>query len=147
MTSITGSQLSDENCVVRYVRPGLVRDDGSVDGGAFRLRANEDGLSVNWLEYFEDQTRLDQLKRIRRLLRITPSRNGLFVELNVGKTKREIRSYAELRFECRPLKAKGDCPEDPSHCEILGLPKDSPQAALVADKIADIVTKMYPAVV
>lgn len=147
MTSITDSELSDESCVVRYVRPGLVRDDGSVDGGAFRLRSNEDGLSVNWLEYFEEQTRADQLKRIRRLLRITPSRNGLFVELNVGRTKRKIHSYAELSFERRPLEAEGDYLEDPSHCEILGLPKDSPRAALVADMIAEIVTEKHQAVV
>lgn len=138
-------KLSDENNVVRYVRPSLVRDDGSVDGSAFRLRSNEDGLSVNWLEYFEDQSRADQLKNICRLLRITPNPNGFFVELNVGKTKQEIRSYAELRFERRPLEAEGDSPEDPSHCEILGLPKDSSKAAYVADKIANIVTKMYQA--
>ena len=47
MTPIAGTELRDEDHVVRYVKPTLVRKDGSVDGSAFCLRAGESGLSVN----------------------------------------------------------------------------------------------------
>ena len=48
-----GNQLPPGDHVVRYIRPGLVREDKSPDGLAFCLRAerpDESGLSVNWLE-------------------------------------------------------------------------------------------------
>ena len=45
---MTNLDLPDADRVVRYVRPSLVRSDGSVRGAAFGLRTDEVGLSVNW---------------------------------------------------------------------------------------------------
>ena len=48
------NDLPDNAHVVRYVKPTSRHEDGSVDGSAFRLRSGDNGLSVNWLEYFSD---------------------------------------------------------------------------------------------
>lgn len=142
---MTGAELRDEHHVVRYVKSTLVRDDGSVDGSAFRLRSGEIGLSVNWLEHCANRVRSEQLEDVRRLSRITMRRRGRLAELNVGMTKRKTREAARVRFEHRPLSQECDYPADPSHCEIRGLPDgESPQAALVGDLIADCVSRTYP---
>ena len=44
---MTNLDLPDADHVVRYVRPSLIRSDGSVRGAAFGLRNDEVGLSVN----------------------------------------------------------------------------------------------------
>ena len=46
---MTNADLPETDHVVRYVRPSLVRQDGSVRGAAFGLRNDEVGLSVNWV--------------------------------------------------------------------------------------------------
>ena len=51
---MNGNNLLDDAHVVRYVKPTSRHEDGSVDGSAFRLRPSDNGLSVNWLEYFSD---------------------------------------------------------------------------------------------
>lgn len=147
MTSMAGTELRDEHHVVRYVKPTLVRDDGSVDGSAFRLRSGEDGLSVNWLEHYANHVRSEQLEEVRRLSRITMRRRGVLAELNVGMTKRKTREEARLRFEHRPLSQERDFPADPSHCEVRGLPDGESQAALVGDLIADCVSETYPGLI
>lgn len=50
------NDLPDNAHVVRfrYVKLTSRHEDGSVDGSAFRLRPSDNGLSVNWLEYFSD---------------------------------------------------------------------------------------------
>ena len=147
MSPAAGGELRDEHHVVRYIRPTLVWEDGSVDGSAFRLRAGENGLSINWIEHFGDQTKALQLEQIRRLSRITMRPRGRLAELNVGTTKRKTRDAASLRFERRPLSEERHYAADPSHCEIFGLPdRESPQAALVGDLIASSVAETYPAV-
>ena len=70
-----------------------------MDGSAILLKENESGLSVNWLEYFDDRTKPQQLVEIRRLIRLTLRRTGLFAELNVGATRKHIGDLLnELRF-------------------------------------------------
>ena len=49
---MNGNDLPDDAHVVRYVKPTSKHEDGSIDGSAFRLRPSDNGLSVNWLEYF-----------------------------------------------------------------------------------------------
>lgn len=147
MSSIVDSELAEDDNVVRYVKPTSVHEDGSVDGSAFCLRPDETGLSVSWLEYFEDSSKAGQLAQVRRLARIRMRPRGRLAELNVGLTTVETRDDAELRFERRPFPEEHGYAPDPSHSEILGLPAvDSPLAALVGDRIAYSVTETHPAV-
>lgn len=135
--------LPDESHVVRYAAPRHIHDDGSVDGYIFRLRPQESGLSVNWLEYFSQLAKPQQLEQVRQLSRLNLRRNGRFAELSVDLARQEL---PDLAFRHRPLEATAQYPADPSHSEIIGLPPgDSPQAALIGDMIAALVQNLHPA--
>jgi hypothetical protein len=147
-----GDFLPNDDNVVHYVRPGLI-EDREVDGGAFVLREGESALSVNWLDYFKNRSKEQQLREVRRLFRLRVRSNGRFAELNVGQTKLFlIDKIQDLRFVENPL------PEDPingydadnSHALIEGLPNpnDLPEyAKLVGDMIAECVLKpLHPAI-
>ena len=139
-------EIPDHDHVVRYVRPRLVLPDGSIDGSAFRLAHGHSGLSVNWLEWFDDLSVLEQVDQVRRLSRLTMRRNGRLAQLNVGASKRSVGSNASLRFVQVPLPAEQDYEADPSHSEVVGLPSDSSMAARVGDLIAWSVTAVHPAI-
>ncbi len=142
------SSLPDNAHVVRYARPTTVREDGRVDGSAFRLRAGDTGLSVNWLECFAELTKVQQLNQVRRLSRIDMRQNGRLAELNVGATKLHAQQLLpSIRFVPAPLPEEGMHEADPSHSEIAGLPLgDSLEAALIGDLIAECVGAVHPAV-
>ena len=134
---MTGDDLPNENHVVRYVKPSQFDEDEGVNGSAFQLRQNESGLSVHWLESFEDLAKPLQLDEIRRLSRLEIRKGGRFAELNVGRTKQHIKEeLSDIRFVHKPLNAKGNYEPDPSHSEILGLP-DFPDEELIGDLIAN----------
>ena len=143
---MTAQDLPNEDDVVRYARPTQVRD-GEVDGSAFVLRDMEAGLSVNWLNHFSGLEKADQLEQVRRLIRMNVSPNGRFAELNVEATLRRLSGeLTALRFVHSPLDAEGPFEADPSHSEILGLPRrDTPDAELVGDMLAECVQRYHPA--
>ena len=143
-----GTDLPDDDQVVRYAKPTTVREDGSVDGSAFRLRPSDKGLSVNWLNYYQRLNKSQQLDKIRTSSRLAMRRNGRLAELNIGVTKRHVHARLKsLQFIHAPLAAEGDYQPDPSHSEIRGLPPgDSPEAALIGDMIAECVQTIHPAI-
>ena len=134
---MTGDDLANKNHVVRYVKPSQFDEDEGVNGSAFQLRQNESGLSVHWMDYFEDLAKPQQLDEIRRLSRMEIRNNGRFAELNVGTTKQHLKEQlSDIRFVHKPLNAIGNHEADPSHSEILGLP-DFPDEELIGDLIAN----------
>ena len=151
---MTGDDLPDEDHVVRYVRPSLI-DDDHIDGGAFILRKDETGISVNWLEIFEGDDQVGPLDEIRRLLRLVPANTGQFAKLNVGDTKkyvsaaaREAGIFLEINVLEAPLAATCDYEPDPSHAEIIDVPNNgnNDAAMLVGDLLAAcIILPLYPA--
>ena len=144
---MTASALPPDDNVVRYASPRTIHDDGSVDGAAFHLRAGDDGLSVNWLEYFRSQPKARQLQEVRRCARLRLSNNGRLAELKVGETQAHLGRICDLLLVRQPLPATENYPADPSHSEIIGLPPgDSPAAELIGDLIAECVHTLHPAV-
>ena len=146
-----GEDLPASDHIVRYVKPTMIEADGTADGADFKLRATrpeETGLSVNWLEAFE-QEKAGQLNEVRRLIRLHVRPSGRFAELNVGTVLRVVSVELDtLRIVHDPLAEEGAHEADPSHAEITGLPPgDTDQAALVGDLIAECVVAMHPAVV
>ncbi len=141
-------ELPDTDHVVRYVSPRNLHDDGTVDATAFRLRPQDSGLSVYWLECFDGFSTAEQLNQIRHIARLNMRRNGRLAELNVGSTKRYLHvQVPSLSFVNRPLGSENGYPSDPSHCEITGLPPgDTPLAELVGDMIAQCVERLHPAI-
>jgi hypothetical protein len=147
-----GDMLPDNDDIVRYVRPGLI-EDNEVAGGAFVLRGSEPGLSINWLGYFQNQSKEKQLCKVRRLFRLQVRPNGRFAELNVGQTRKYLaEQIQDLRFVEDPLPADSinGYDADPSHALIEGLPNpnDLPEfAELIGDMIAECVAELlHPAI-
>ena len=145
---MTGTDLPDDDHVVRYAKPTTVRENGSVDGSVFRLRPSDKGLSVNWLDYYQRLNKSQQLDKVRRSSRLAMRPNGRLAELNIGVTKRHVHARLNsLRFIHAPLAAEGDYQPDPSHSEIRELPLgDSPEAALIGDMIAECIQTIHPAI-
>ena len=142
-----GDDLPADDHVVRYVKPSMILEDGTPDGSDFRLRPDEVGLSVNWLEAFE-LPKTQQLREVRRLFRLSVRGNGQFAELHVETTLRTVSeelSTVRMRHDC--LDPADGFEADPSHAEIVGLPPgDSDEAALLGDLIAECVVAMHPAI-
>lgn len=141
-----GDELPDDAHVVRYVKPTWISDeDGSIDGEAFRLKLNESGLSVNWLEWFGNCTKAQQLNEVRRLVRLKMRKSGCLAELNAGVTKQHVLKHTALNFIHNPLPAEGNYEADPSHSEIAGLPpRDTLPAEMLGDMIAECVENAHP---
>ncbi|MDE2717683.1 MAG: hypothetical protein OXI33_11815 [Chloroflexota bacterium] len=148
-----GDEIPDAHHVLRYVKPSLL-DGTLVDGSAFVLRQSELGLSVSWLEIFEDSDCSDPVNAIRRLSRMSLASNGRFAKLNVQHTKHYVPAAAgeagvslDLTVLEAPLAATPDFEADPSHAEIHGLPDHADDAAmLVGDLIAEcILPPLIPA--
>ncbi len=110
---------------------------------AFELRAKEEYLSVNWLEYFE-KLNLDQaIDCVRDAFQKKNYRigiNGKFVSLKVSEVKRVISDHGlfPFRIECLPAK------DDPSHSDIFGYTSSDEVVSLA---IKDLVRleDVYPA--
>ena len=145
---MAGKYLENESNVVRYCRPSAVHQDGTVSGAAFLLRPNEAGLSVHWLQSFHGATKDQQLDQVRRLSRLTMSRNGRLAELRVGRVMQRVSpALAGLSFVHSPLVTESGYAADPSHSEICGLPESgSPEAEFVGEIIASCVEAIHLAV-
>ena len=146
---MTCGDLPDNAHIVRYISPSRVDENGNVNGKAFRLRPNENGLSVNWIDFFADLDKPGQINEVRRLSRLELRSNGRFAELNVGAAKQAVRAeLPNLRFVHDPLPADDEYESDPSHCQIAELPllSDSQRSAMIGDMIARRVQNLYPAV-
>lgn len=131
-------RLPHDNHVVRYVKQRMIHDfeKAEVDGQAFCLREGEKGLSVNCLEAFEGDKKL-QLSNVGRKIRLKISKKAGFAELQVGEV-RQIKSEKlealQLDVVSDPSDAENGYEEDPSHALIIGLPEEgAEEAALVGD--------------
>ena len=85
---------------------------------AFALRAGEDHLSVNWLEYFDPHADV-AIHRVRASLHATGFQlrpNGRFALLTVGSIKTSVRRSLGLRLHVDHLPHE----HDPSHSGVLG---------------------------
>ena len=118
--------LPDRDHVARYCKPSTVDERGHPMASAFGMRAGENHLSVNWLEYFGVRggrggisEREAAVSRLREMLRSKDFRlrpNGRFALLNVGEVKTAIRRAfgRSLHVNHLPLA------DDASHAGILG---------------------------
>ena len=86
---MNGSDIPDRDNAVRYAAPSHI-DGGEILGGAFCLRTDEAGLSINWLECFAGMPKAAQLDEVRRLSRLRMRRSGRLAELNVGAEKAHL---------------------------------------------------------
>lgn len=121
--------------VARYCRPRALLPNGRPAREAFMLRANEEYLSTNRLEYFDDSDRQLQIEGIRRALSgkgFRLSHNGLFAVINVGAASDVCHNHLNLDIR---FVALGEL-HDPSHTGIFGLAVSNLAAA---DLLASLV--------
>ena len=135
-----GTEIQEDQRVVRYVRPRLIHSTGHADPEAFAdpqafvLRTFDDGtpeagLSVNWLGAFSGGTR-SQIEKVTLRLRLKVSSNGRFAEFVVGDlTTLLAAENIDGSVIHDPLETEGDYPEDPSHALVIGLPPPSTDRA------------------
>jgi hypothetical protein len=115
-------------------------ENGQVTGTAFQLRQIEEYLSVNWLEFFRLADRQEEIREVRKVLRLKLGAKAKIAVLNVGKTISYVRTQSP---DARNLSMLHEPEEDdPSHSGIYGFQYDD---HLIADLIAGIVQETYPA--
>ena len=139
-----GDPLPDDDHVSRYCKPSSVGARGLPLASAFRLRASESSLSVNWLEALGAATTDDAVAKVRALFLASGfglRANGRFAVLNVGAAKAAVREELgqSLRIDHDPL------PNDQSHAAISGFPADD---LAVAVELTALVSQedTYPAI-
>ena len=111
---------------------------------AFELRAGEDHLSVNWLEYFGAQVPEAAVDRVRNAFEAKGyrlGRNGRFAALNVGAAKAAVSETVDgpARIQHLPID------DDESHRGVFGYRADD-LAVAVSLKALVSAESVFPAV-
>lgn len=110
---------------------------------AFELRAGEDHLSVNWLEYFGVPNQEAAVGHVRNAFQAKGyrlGRNGRFAALNVGNVKAAVSETLDgpARIEHLPVD------DDESHSGVFGYAADD-LAVAVAIKALVRHQNVFPA--
>ena len=137
-----GDTIPDNNHIARLCHNKHVADV-QIQATAFQLRRNEDGLSVNWLEFLNCSSRENEIDEIRKIYSETFSSVGTRAKiavLNVGGVREKVRSESP---DGRNLDVLHDPEtEDPSHSGIYNLKQDD---ELIAELILEVVCEAYSA--
>jgi len=113
--------LDDTHHFFRHI--GKARIDGEfIDPSAFRLKSEaegklEEGLSINWVEYFGKPTPEEAVTPVIKALRKkgrTIGGESRFALLNVGAAKAAAAKFAAVQIVTDPE------PNDPSHALVKG---------------------------
>ena len=135
-----GDPIHDQDHISRYCSAIRCTENGQVTGTAFRPRQVDEYLSVNWLEFFHLADRQEEIREIRKVLRLEPGAKAKIAVLNVGETISYVRTQSP---DARNLSVLHEPEEDdPSHSGIYGFRYDD---HLIADLIAEMVQETYPA--
>ena len=139
---MTCGNVPSRDHITHYVRPTKVRDDGSIDGTVFRESAlHDDGISVNWLEFFDEENESERLRAVALSIQRETSYDGIFAEMNVGDVVGCLVARGcsgSVRHD--PQDGRNGHGPDPSHCLIQGLPTPGSEENMrAADAIADCV--------
>ncbi len=135
-----GDPIPDQDHISRYCSAMHCTENGQVTGTAFQLRQIEECLSVNWLEFFHLADRQEEIREVRKVLRLKLGAKAKIAVLNVGETIKYVRTQSP---DARNLSMLHEPEEDdPSHSGIYGFQYDD---HLIADLIAEMVQETYPA--
>ena len=117
--------------------------EGQIQATAFLLKKDDHCLSVDWLEFFNCSTIIEEFAEIRKVYTLRFNRVGakaLIAVLNVGevceKVLKESHDRRILEILHDPLK------NDPSHSGIYNLRPDN---EFIAELILETVLEIYAA--
>lgn len=86
-----GDRIPDENHIARYCKPTHV-SDGQIQATVFMLRAGEEYLSVNWLEFLNCSSRESEIAELRNIYsqKLTVGARARMAVLNVGEVREKV---------------------------------------------------------
>ena len=133
-----GNPVPEQDHISRYCKPKTLTEDGEPSWASFMLKPDEGYLSVNWLEYFGDIGRAEQLAEIRRHISLSLASSGKLAILNVKKTLEYVSDsgMANLSILHEPTS------RDPSHSGIHGYTYEDD---LIAGLLTEVVQENNPA--
>jgi hypothetical protein len=135
-------ELDPTHHFFRHIKRSWI-DEDFIDPAAFRLRHKdgqfENGLSINWVEYFKKATPKDAVASLRETLQAKGRSIGgqsKFALLNVGAAKNAAALYALVTI------VRDEEPDDPSHSLVMGYDAYNDQ---VAEELAKVIIEVFPA--
>jgi len=136
---MTGEHLPFHDCTGRYCPGSKISEDGRVSPTAFHLRPGESYLSVEWLEFLNQPTRTDEIRKVVKILS-TKLRVGASAQIavtNVGGVCRHVVESLgiQIRFLNEPE------PDDPAHSGIHDTDQDE---MLIAELIVEKIVEAHP---
>jgi len=137
-----GDKIPDSDNIARFCRPMQVIE-GEIQATAFMLRADEESLSVNWLEFLKCSDRENEIREIQRIYSetLSVSMNARIAILNVGEMRKMVRTESP---DNRNIEVLHDpIPDgDLSHCGIYNLKPDN---EFIAELIIEAIRENHPA--
>ena len=136
-----GDKIPNQHHITRYCQPKYILD-GQIQPGAFKLRAGEESLSVNWLEFLNCSSRESEITEIRNLYssKLSVGVRAKIAVLNVGEVRQKVLTESP---DGRNLEVIHDpLIDDPSHSGIYNLKQDG---ELIAELILETVREAYSA--
>jgi hypothetical protein len=138
------TDLDPSHHIFRHVGATRIHDD-FIEPAAFRRKKKEDGkieegLSVNWVEYFQKTTPQEAIPLLRDTFMSKGRKVGTtskFALLNVGAAKTAAMDYATVAI------VLDEQDDDPSHSLVKGY--DEAVNDKVAERLAKAIIDAYPA--
>ena len=136
-----GDKIPNQHHITRYCQPKYILD-GQIQPGAFKLRAGEESLSVNWLEFLNCSSRESEIAEIQNIYstKLNVGARAKIAVLNVGEVHQKVLTESP---DGRNLEVIHDpLIDDSSHSGIYNLKQDG---ELIAELILETVRETYPA--
>ena len=137
--------IPPDHHVSRYCKGSSILN-GEATGASFTLRANDEYLSVNWLESLRLGDRDSEIEEVKRVLgtKMDLRSKAKIVVLNVGDTQDHTRQNSQDHRDLRILHQPEEPPDipDPSHSGIFDTKEDE---QLIAELIAETVLETFAA--
>ena len=135
--------LCDDDHVSRYCKPSAVDDNTLMPmAAAFELREDEEYLSVNWIECFEELNLIAAINKVQWTLQnkdLSIRSNGRFAVLGVKEIKAAISNVTRRVSRIEHMPETDDC----SHCGVFGYSaSDLEVASEIALQLA--IQNVYP---
>ena len=143
-----GDSLPGGDEVARYCPPGKYDQESDVPAvGAFIQDPDGKGLSVNRLQYYQDENRTGAVDRIRAEVRgyYCVRERGRFVVFNVARAKDAAREKgSDINIIYDP-----ELPKKSSHSLVVDLTPDGKDEYRVATALVRLITKAdtYPGII
>lgn len=137
-----GDTIPYQHHIARLCNPKHI-DDGFIQATAFMLRASEESLSVNWLEFLNCLNRMNEIAELRNIYSRKFAKVGTSAKIAILSVGEVCKKVLRESSDQRNLKVFHD-PEinDPSHSGIYNLKHDD---ELIAELILETVRETYPA--